>query len=355
MSALTSSIFGVLPDGREVRSWILRGPGRLELEVLAYGARIHRILAPDREGRAGDVVLGRVDLAGYLGADYQGACIGRFANRLGNALLRIGETSYQLDRNDGPHSLHGGPQGFHQVMFEAVDEQGGDEPSLTLEYVSPDGESKFPGTMHVRLRYALRAPATLEISYQAVCDQACVFNPTNHAFFNLSGSVGATDVLDTVLEIPASQLTICNDDLIPTGALASVDAGTGAFDFRTPKPLGRDLYADERLLKKCGGYDQNYCVDGEGFRMHARASDPGSGRSMEVWSDLPGVQLYTFNFGDRERPGKLGAFYGPQSAFCLETQFWPDAPNQAHFPPCTLRPGVTFTTRTEYRFSAAPR
>ena len=350
MEALTSRIFGTLPDGREARSWTLRGPGGLELEVLAYGARIHRLLAPDANGQTGDVVLGRADLAGYLGADYQGACIGRFANRLGGAVLRIGEASWQLDRNDGQHSLHGGPLGLHQAVFAAVDECAAEEPSLTLEYVSPDGESKFPGTMRVRVRYALRAPATLEISYEAVCDQACVFNPTNHSFFDLSGSVGSSDVLDTVLEIPASRLTVCDDDLIPTGELAPVDAGTGAFDFRSGKAIGRDIGADERLLKKCGGYDQNFCVDGAGFRKHARATDPGSGRSMEVWSDLPGVQLYTFNFGDSERPDKLGAFYGPHSAFCLETQFWPDTPNHAEFPQCTLEPGVAFTTRTEYRF-----
>ena len=351
MHTITSKPFGTLPDGRTIQSWTLKGPGGLELEVLEYGARIHRLLVPDRAGLAEDVVLGRADLDGYLGMDYHGAYIGRFTNRLGGASFALGDERFDLDTNDGKHNLHGGDAGFHQAVFTVVETVEGDEPSITLAYESPDGESRFPGTLSTQVRYTLKKPATLEIAYRAVSDKATLYNPTNHAFFNLTGGEAKGSILDTVLEIPASRITVCDEDLIPAGELASVGAGTGAFDFRDPKPIGRDIAADERLITVCGGYDQNFCVDGEGFRTHAVASDPGSGRCMEVLSDLPGVQLYTFNFGDDARVGKRGVFYPPHSAFCLETQFWPDAPNHPDFAQCTLEPGREFTTRTEYRFS----
>ncbi|MDR1412395.1 MAG: galactose mutarotase [Actinomycetes bacterium] len=356
MNATDTRIFGTLSDGRAVRLWTLggpEGPGGLRLEVLAYGARIHRLFVPDALGEPEDVVLGRMDVAGYAGADYQGAFIGRCANRLSNAALPLPGGVVQLDRNVGRHNLNGGEQGFHTRLFDVVAfEEGPEEPSLTLAYVSADSESKFPGTLRATVTYRLKLPGTLEVVYTALCDEPCVFNPTNHSLFDLSGSGGDKDIRATELTIAASRLTVCDDDLLPTGDLAEVDAGTGAFDFREAKAIGRDLAADEHMLAVCGGYDQNYCIDGEGFRFHARATDDGSGRMMEVWSDMPGLQLDTCNRGDTTRVGKRGVHYGPHAAFCLEPQFWPDAPNHPDFPQCTLTAGREWTSRTEYRFGS---
>ncbi|MDR1775885.1 MAG: galactose mutarotase [Actinomycetes bacterium] len=354
MAQIHERQFGTLPDGRAVRAFALRC-GDVTLEVIAYGARVIGLTAPDRDGVCADIVLGRADLAGYLGADYQGACIGRFANRIGNALMPAGGAVYRLDRNDGAHNLHGGNEGFHQVLFEVESVRDGDAPAVCFSYVSPDGESYFPGTMRVEVTYSLLPPGddeeavTLRIDYRAICDEYCPFNPTNHAFFNLSGDAAHT-VLDTMLEINAEYLTVVDTDLIPTGELADVGAvAGGAYDFRRCKAIGRDIMADDALLVACGGYDQNYCLNGEGFRQVAMAYEPNTGRVLEVYTDLPGLQLYTFNRGDTVRPGKQGEFYAPHSAFCLETQFWPDAPNHPGFPQCTLTPERPFTTRTEYR------
>lgn len=339
--------FGSLPDGRVAKLYILEKENGPVLEATDYGCRIHRLWVQDKSGRLGDVVLGHSTLPEYFGANYQGAVVGRYANRIGSALFHVDGKAYPLAKNDGENSLHGGPGGFHQVLWQAL-VQDGEEPRVTFSTESPDGEEGFPGALSVRVSYTLTKEGGVRIEYTGASDKPTPFNPTNHSFFNLSGDPHKK-IFGTALEIAAGQVTEVTDDLIPTGALLPVKGGP--LDFTSPKPLGQDMFADDRLIQVCGGFDHNFCVDGEGFRKLAEAFEPESGRVMEVWSDMPGIQLYTFNKIPSPLTGKDGRPMEPHTAFCLETQFYPDSPNHPGFPFAFLTPGKPFTTRTEYRFS----
>ena len=340
--------FGKLPDGREAALYTLRGAGGLTLVATNYGCRIVQLWAPDKQGKLGDVVLGHRTLPEYYGANYQGATVGRYANRIGGASFTLGGKEYPLAQNDGRNTLHGGPGGFHQVLWDSQVTDG-EEPSLVFTYTSPDGEEGYPGNLEMTVAYTVTKDNSLVLEYAATCDKETPYNPTNHSFFNLSGDP-QKDVLGTYLTIHASNTTPVSDDLIPDGTVASVLGGP--LDFTNTKPLGQDMFADDHLIQLCGGFDHNFCVDGEGFRKFAEAYEPESGRVMEVWSDLPGVQLYTFNGGDSGLTGKDGRPMGPHTAFCLETQFYPDSVHHAGFPFRYLQPGVPFATKTVYRFSA---
>ncbi|MEY8574087.1 aldose epimerase family protein [Oscillospiraceae bacterium 21-37] len=339
--------FGTLPDGREAKLYTLEGPKGLTLEATDYGCRIHRLWVADKLGNPGDVVLGHRTLPEYFGANFQGAAVGRYANRIGNALFHLEGKAYPLAKNDGENSLHGGPGGFHQVLWQAKT-QDGEEPQITFSAESPEGEEGFPGRLSVTVAYTLTRDGALRMEYSGTADKPTPFNPTNHSFFNLSGNPQAK-IFDTTLQIHAGQVTEVTDDLIPTGTLLPVQGGP--LDFTSPKPLGQDMFADDHLIQVCGGFDHNFCVDGEGFRKLAEAFEPESGRVMEVWSDMPGVQLYTFNKVPEPLTGKDGKAMEPHTAFCLETQFYPDSPNQPGFPFAFLTPGKAFATKTEYRFS----
>ena len=274
--------------------------------------------------------------------------MGRYANRIGGASFTLGGKEYPLAQNDGRNTLHGGPGGFHQVLWDSQVTDG-EEPSLVFTYTSPDGEEGYPGNLEMTVAYTVTKDNSLVLEYAATCDKETPYNPTNHSFFNLSGDP-QKDVLGTYLTIHASNTTPVSDDLIPDGTVASVLGGP--LDFTNTKPLGQDMFADDHLIQLCGGFDHNFCVDGEGFRKFAEAYEPESGRVMEVWSDLPGVQLYTFNGGDSGLTGKDGKPMGSHTAFCLETQFYPDSVHHAGFPFRYLQPGVPFATKTVYRFSA---
>lgn len=345
--AITKTTFGTLPDGREAALYTLQNANGTTLEVTDYGCRIHRLLVKDRSGQLGDMVLGHRTLLEYFGANFHGALVGRYANRIGKAQFCLDGQAYPLAKNDGENSLHGGPGGYHQVLWQAETEDGTD-PKITFTHVSPDGDEGFPGTLEMRVTYTLTADDSLSIEYTGTSDKATPFNLTNHSFFNLSGDPQGK-IFDTTLQINADMVTDVTDDLIPTGELKPV-AG-GPLDFTASKPLGQDMFADDHLMQVCGGYDHNFCVRGEGFRKFAEAYEPVSGRVMEVWSDLPGVQLYTFNKLKDPWVGKDGQPMQPHTAFCLETQFYPDSPNQKDFPFAFLTPGEPFTTKTVYRFS----
>ncbi len=344
MSVRTSS-FGLLPDGREAELYTLEKEG-MSLTVTNYGCRIVSLLTPDRQGGLGDVVLGHRTLEEYFGANYQGAFVGRYANRIGNAEFSLNGKTFYLSKNDGKNTLHGGPGGYHQVLWEAQ-ARDGEEPSVVFTHTSPDGDEGYPGELRMTVTYTLTKEGSLSLEYQAVSDRETPFNPTNHSFFNLSGDC-QKDVLDTQLTIYASHVTSVSDDLIPDGALLPV-AG-GPLDFTRGKPLEKDMFADDHLIRLCGGFDHNFCVDGEGFRKIAEAYEPDSGRVMEVFSDMPGVQLYTFNSVDGLM-GRDGAPMKPHTAFCLETQFYPDSVNHGNFPFRFLQPNERFSTRTVYKFS----
>ncbi len=336
-----------LPDGRTAQVCVLESDNGMRLEATNYGCRILKLFVKDKNGELGDVVLGHRTLEEYFGANYQGTFVGRYANRIGNAEFSLNGKTYKLSKNDGRNTLHGGPGGYHQVLWEMRASVQDGEPSVTFSHVSPDGDEGYPGRLELKVTYTLKQDGSLELRYDGVSDQETPFNPTNHSFFNLSGDP-QKDVLDTVLTIHAGKVTNTSDDLIPDGSFSPV-AG-GPLDFTQGKKLGQDMFADDHMIRLCGGFDHNFCVDGEGFRKFAEAYEPESGRVMEVFSDLPGVQLYTFNTVD-DLIGKDGQPMKPHTAFCLETQFYPDSVNHENFPFRYLQPGEPFSTRTVYRFS----
>ncbi len=346
--SLTRSVFGTLPCGTEVAAYTLKNAAGATLTVTPYGCRILNLLVPDRNGRLGDVVLGHATLAEYLGANFQGTFVGRYANRIGGASLTVDGVTYALDKNDGENTLHGGRGGYHQVLFDVKETADGDAPSITFAHVSPDGDENYPGTLHVEVQYTLTPDNAVEITYRGTTDKKTVFNPTNHSFFNLKAD-GSKDVLSTLLQIHAAQVTAVTDDLIPTGTLLPV-AGT-PLDFTTPKAIGQDIDADDHLIQLCGGFDHNFCADGTGLRKIAEAYEPETGRVMTVFSDMPGVQLFTANRAAKGVKNKDGSPMIPHGAFCLETQFYPDSVHHENFPFRYVEPGEAFESKTIYRFS----
>ena len=347
--SISKRVFGVMPDGKELPVYTLSNASGTAVEVIPYGCRIVKLMTPDRTGSAGNVVLGHDTLEEYLDKmDFQGSTVGRFANRIGGATFTMDGKVYPLTKNEGNNTLHGGPGGFHQVVWDVVSTDDGEQPSITFRHTSPDGEEGYPGTLTVTIVYTLDSENGFHLNYTAVSDKKTPINLTNHSYFNLSGDF-RTNVLDHVLMLHADGYTAANDELIPTGEIVPVD-GT-PFDFRQAKPIGQDIGADDRLLKKCGGYDHNYALCGAGLRKFAEVYDPKSGRVMEAYTDLPGVQFYSCN---NVTPGMKftgGVDAIRHQALCLETQFYPDSPNQPSFPSSYLEPGVRFHTETVYRFS----
>ncbi|HUI42227.1 MAG TPA: aldose epimerase family protein [Terriglobia bacterium] len=347
---ITMSTFGNMPDGQEVHLYTLTNRSGMTVSITNYGGRVVSIRVPDRNGNLADVVLGFDNLAGYLGANpYFGALVGRYANRIGKAEFKLDGKDYKLAVNDGPNSLHGGLKGFDKVVWTAR-EIPGNHPALELTYLSKDGEEGYPGNLHVKVTYTLMGDNSLQIDYTATTDKDTVLNLTNHSYFNLSGQ-GNGDILKTEMMINADKFTPVDATLIPTGALQSVD-GT-PLDFRKATPLGARINDDYNQLKLGKGYDFNYVINGggRGLTVAARAVDPQSGRVLEVRTTQPGIQLYTGNFLDGTIHGKGGKVYGPRSAFCLETQHFPDSPNQPDFPSAELKPGQTFHETTVFKFS----
>jgi len=315
-----------------VAKWIARGATLAELHV------------PDRDGKLVDVVLGFDDVAGYeSGANQHFGCTtGRFANRICQGKFTLDGVTYQLAVNNGPNHLHGGPErALDKVTWDADPLENG----VRFTYSSPDGEENFPGTLNVEVTYTLSADNALRIDYQATTDKPTIINLTNHSYFNLSGH-SAGSVLDHEVFIDADRYTPVDETSIPTGELAQV-AGT-PFDFRVRQPLGT------RIGQLAGGYDHNYVLNHSHGKLRkiAQVYDPRSGRVMEVATDQPGVQLYTGN-GLHGQTGKAGQTYDAQSAVCLETQHFPDSPNQPSFPSTVLRPGETYRHTCVYGFSNA--
>ncbi|MHB1936699.1 MAG: aldose epimerase family protein [Acidobacteriaceae bacterium] len=342
------SVFGTMPDGTTISIFELQ-QGALKARVMTYGARLVSLEVPDRNGNAADVVLGYDSLAPYLNdpKTYFGAIVGRYANRVGHGTFVLGGKRYELPRNDGDNTLHGGTVGFDKRVWTAQEIPNGVE--LTL--ISKNGDQGFPGTLTTRVRYTLSAHA-LEIEYSAATDADTVLNLTNHSYFNLAGE-GQGDILDNVLTIHADRYTPINAGLIPTGELAPV-AGT-PFDFRTPTAIGKRIGEDNEQLKIAKGYDENFVLnhggDNRSLREAARVVDPKSGRVLTVKTTQPGIQFYSGNFLDGTVHGKQGHVYAKHAALCLETQHFPDSPNQPAFPSTDLKPGQTFHSVTEYIFS----
>lgn len=337
-------------DGAPVELFTLRNAKGSVAQITNYGARIVRILVPDRAGVPGDVVQGYPGIDAVVnGQKSMGAFVGRFANRIANARFTLDGTVHLLSANAPPHCVHGGVKGSRFRVFRA---RRLDDRSVELTHTFADGEEGFPGTLPLRLVYTLDDDDGLTIAYDAVAaDKATVLNFTDHSFFNLSGD-GGTSILDHVLDVPAGRRLDVDADGVPSGAIVDV-AGT-PFDFRAPKPLGGEI--DAPALSATQGYDHFLILDDErpGLKRAARAVHPGSGRVLEVWTTEPGVQVYTGNNLTGEIPrdqGKEGAIYRRHTGLCLEPSHYPDAPNHPHFKGVTLRPGEWYSGRIVYRFS----
>jgi aldose 1-epimerase len=345
------SVFGKMSNGEAMNLYTLSNRQGMVVKVTNYGARIVSVLVPDRHGKMADVVLGFDNLDGYLGKDpFFGAIVGRYANRIAKGEFKLDGKVYHLPINDGPNSLHGGTKGFDKRGWTAH-ESAQNPPALELTYLSKDGEEGYPGDLHVKVVYTLENDNALRIDYYATTDKDTVLNLTNHSYFNLHGQ-GNGNILDTEMMINADKFTPVNANLIPTGKIESV-AGT-PLDFRKATAIGARINVDDQQLKYAGGYDFNYVLNRNGKKglvLAARAYDPESGRVLEVLTTQPGVQFYTGNFLDGTIHGKSGAVYGKRSAFCLETQHYPDSPNQPNFPSAELMAGQSFHQVTVFKFS----
>lgn len=347
--------FGKTPDGQAVEKFTLKNSHGIEAVVITYGGILQSLMVPDKDGKLDDIVLGFDDVDGYIknGNVYFGATIGRFGNRLADGRFEIDGKTYQVPQNDSSNALHGGPQGFDKRMWQARPADSDGRVGVELTYVSPDGEMGFPGTLTTRVTYSLDDDNTLHIEYESTTDKPTVLNLTNHSYFNLAGA-GSPSILEQVATLHASRYTPVTEKLIPTGELPEVK-GT-PMDFLTPTPFGKHIKADHPQLKfaepKQGGFDFNWVLDTNGdlSKLAAEVHDPASGRRLLMYTTEPGVQLYTSNFLDGSIKGKGGKTYPHWSAFTLETQHFPDAPNQPNFASTRLDPGQTYTQTTRYRF-----
>jgi aldose 1-epimerase len=340
------SRFGSLDDGRAIDVFALKNARGAAAKVMPYGATLTELWMPDRTGTPGDVVLGFDNLAGYLGEHpWFGATVGRVANRIANGKFTLDGQEYSLPINNPPHSLHSGPGDLSRVVWnsEPVYERNG--AAIRFSHVSPDGDQGFPGRLAVTVLYRLTNNNELQLEYTARTDKATPVNLTNHSYFNLGES---TNILGDVLLLNAEKYTPVDESLIPTGEIRSVE-GT-PFDFTHEVAIGAHI---GELGDNPGGYDHNFVINGEAgkLKLAARVFDGSSGRQMETWTSEPGVQFYSGNFLDGSLTGKRGVVYGKHSAFCLETQHFPDAMHHPEFPSIILSPGSVYSTQTIYRFS----
>ena len=345
--------FGRLADGTEIDAYRLTNARGFAVRLLTYGATIQAIEAPDRKGQVADLVMGYAGLEDYVDKpQFFGTIVGRYGNRIAGGRFRLDGEEYRLALNNGPNALHGGLKGFDKVAWTVDAARDGAEALLRLSYVSPHGEEGYPGCLTTHVTYRVGADNALQIDYEATTDRPTVLNLTNHSYFNLGGE-GSGDVLDHIAQLDADGFTPVDENLIPTGEIRPV-AGT-PFDFRTPKRIGAEIRdGRDRQVFHARGYDHNFVLRDRQPGVPTRAArvvDPGSGRALEVLTDQPGVQFYTANFLAGTRVGKSGRLYRQGDGFCLETQHFPDSPNQPSFPSTVLRPGETFRSTTIFRFS----
>ena len=357
MTTITGAPFGTVA-GRAVDLYTLAGDDGATVKISTYGGIVTSWIAPDRTGRQADIVLGFNDLAGYTSEKYLksgpyfGAIIGRYANRIAAARFSLDGVEHKLAVNSGANSLHGGRRGFDKQVWQGRPSVAGVDAALELTYVSADGEEGFPGQLSARVVYTLSPGNVLRLEYSATTDKTTVVNSTNHSYFNLAGE-GSGDVLGTEVQIAAGRFTPVDANLIPTGELRDV-TGT-PFDFRTATAIGARVNKADEQLELGDGYDHNWVVDRgseKGLVPAATAYEPRSGRLLEVLTTEPGIQLYTGNHLDGTFVGKAGKPYTLRSAFCLETEHYPDSPNKPGFPSVTLEPGETYSTTTVFRLSA---
>ena len=351
LSRLSSHSFGKLSDGREVSAFVLKNANGMSVQILDLGGVIASIKVPDSSGNFADVTTGFDYPQPYLdGAGYMGAIVGRYANRISGGTFSIDGIDYSLAKNNGNNAIHGGLVGFDKKIWEVEYSVGLYDSKLKLSTFSPDGEEGYPGRVEVSVTYTLNDQNQLTIDYSATSDKATIINLTNHAYFNLDGH-HADSILEHEVMLNANHFTPIDESLIPTGAILDV-AGT-PLDFRQRKAIGLEIESEDQQINFGSGYDHNFVINHSeigGVSLAAEVYSPNSGRVMKVYTDQPGVQFYTGNFLNGELVGKDGAVYGRRSAFCLETQHFPDSPNKPTFPSTFLRPGDRFASRTMFEF-----
>ena len=347
---MTTTQYGQTDEG-PAQLFTLQNNNGMSVEITNYGGIITRPSVPDKNGISDDVVLGFDQLAGYQGEHpYFGAIIGRYGNRIARGKFSIEGKEYSLAINNDPNALHGGPTGFHKHLWNASEIKRDGYLGLELTRVSKDMEEGYPGNLTATVRYLLNDKNELLIEYEASTDQPTVLNLTNHSYFNLKGT-GKGDILGHELMIAADKFTPVDKTLIPTGELRPVE-GT-PFDFRKPTAIGARVNADDEQIKFGLGYDHNFVLNrqGTGLQLAATLFEPTTGRLMEVLTEEPGIQFYCGNFLDGSLTGKGGVNYDHRTGLCLETQHYPDSPNQKDFPSTLLKPGEKYHTSTVYRFS----
>jgi aldose 1-epimerase len=352
-SSMNKQPFGKTADGQAVDLFTLSNSKGMEVAITNFGGIVVSLKVPDRSGKIDDVVLGYDQLDGYLtNKAYFGALIGRYGNRIAHGQFKLGGNTYNLPKNDGDNTLHGGTTGFNKRVWTAKDVSATKGPALELSYLSKDGEEGFPGNLSVKVVYTLTEQNELRIEYSATTDKETVVNLTNHSYFNLAGQ-GNGDILGHELMLNADRFTPVDQTLIPTGELRPVK--DTPFDFTKATAIGARINQDEQQLKFGKGYDHNWVLNG-GIKttpaLAAEAYDPKSGRLLQVLTTEPGVQFYSGNFLDGTITGKDGKVYNLRNGFCLETQHFPDSPNHANFPSTALKPGQHYHTTTIFKFSA---
>jgi aldose 1-epimerase len=370
-ASITSQPFGTVPPHPPLNQalpatlYTLNSGSGMVVKITNYGGVVQSISVPDRRGHVSDVALGFPNLQGYVtdfenppsggsGDTYFGAIIGRYANRIANGSFSLNGNTYTLPQNNGTNTLHGGPDAYNTQVWNATPSTGSNSVSLKLTYTDPDGYNGFPGAVSNTVTYTLSSDNALRIDYSATTTAPTVINLTNHTYFNLAGE-GSGDVYGQLMKINADNFTPINANLIPTGQIAPV-AGT-PFDFRSLKPIGQDIRdassPEGDQLVFAHGYDHNWVLNGTGMKLAATAVDPGSGRVLRTYTTEPGVQFYTGNFLEGDLVGPSGHTYRQSDGFTLETQHYPDSPNEPSFPTTTLNPGQTFSSSTIYAFSTS--
>ena len=353
---LSKQAYGVTANGQAVTEYTLTNSGGVEVKIITYGGVITSVLLPDRSGQGANVVLGCANLADYetkSSSVYFGCITGRYANRIGGGKFTLEGTEYQLDLNNGPATLHGGLKGFDKVVWDVTRAIEGDgEAGIELHHLSPDGDQHFPGALDTYVTYLLNDRNELRVEYRAATDKTTHVNLTNHTYWNLAGE-GLGPIYDHVLQLNADRYTPVDKDAIPLGPLDSV-AGT-PFDFRTPTPVGARIRLGDQQLVFGKGYDHNWVLARESFddtslMQAAVVREEGSGRVLEVWTTEPGIQFYSGNFLDGSVYGSGGRAYRQGEGMALETQHFPDTPNQPQYPSTALHPGETYTSTTVFKF-----
>ena len=354
---ITKESFGITEDSITVERFNLRNEKGMEVSIITYGGIITSLKVPNRNNVVEDVVLGFDSLKHYTSPEYLkgcpffGALIGRYGNRIAKGKFSLDGAQYQLETNDGENHLHGGVKGFDKVVWLATEtKSNGTSASVVLSYVSKDMEGGYPGNLNTLVTYTLSNENILDVKYEATTDKKTIVNLTQHSYFNLSGD-SSKSILNHEITIDADKFIPVDATLIPTGELK--DVTNTPFDFRVAKTIAQDINVKDEQLKRGLGYDHCWVLNNQdkGMRLAASAYHRGSGRLLEVFTDEPGIQLYTGNFLNGTFPNKQGGTYNHRAGFCLETQHYPDTPNQKGFPSVVLNPGETYVTTTSFKFS----